>query len=74
MRETQGEAVSATELFNNLFTCLQNAAVAQLHTRQGNGFLGSIVESHHGTKPREERLEQQLIAGTSKEPSFDILV
>ena len=27
MRETQGERVSATELLNRLFTCLQNAAV-----------------------------------------------
>ena len=36
MRETQGEKVSATELFNNLFIHLQNAAVAGC--KRGGGF------------------------------------
>ena len=39
MRETKGEAVSATELLNNWFTCLQNAAERPLLKGGGEGNL-----------------------------------
>ena len=52
--EQQGEKVSATELFNNLFTHLQNAAVTGCK-RQESGFGGSSsMENHHENKKAEK--------------------
>ena len=43
VREPQGEKVSATELFNNLFTHLQNAAERRrLKAAVGNLFVGKV--------------------------------
>ena len=54
MRETKGEAVSATELLNNRFTCLQNSAVSNCQrgpaARKG---LGEVSCKNHGIKAWE---------------------
>ena len=50
MRETNGEAVSATELLNNLFTCLQSTAA---ENGGGKPVLGYSVHNHHESKTEE---------------------
>ena len=47
MRETKGEAVSSTEVLNNLFTCLQNAAERRLLKAAGGNLFWSSVQNHH---------------------------
>ena len=60
MRETQGEKVSATEMFDKLFTCLQVTNAQQLKAAEGKWFVGSIM-NHHGIKQGGlEQLAQPL--------------
>ena len=58
MRETKGEAVSATEWLNNLFNCLQDGTAAQSRQKAAEeNVLGSIMRTAMETNHRAERLE-----------------
>ena len=64
MRETQGEAVSAIEMFNKVFTCLQNAAV---NSAVENLLWGRSMRKNPGNKkPAAGRISGVIVfqAGT----------
>ena len=71
MRETKGEAVSATELLNNRFTCLQNAAAASSAAK--NGFVGSsmqtTMEANRGVEQLGQKFQLQVQECASTFPS-----
>ena len=72
VREPQGEKVSATELFNDLFTHLQNAAERRrLKAAVENLFVGKYREQPPCNQI-EKQLDQKLSAGTSKERPLSI--